>query len=56
VRITLANPQLIAEGERAERIIEYLDPPGTLANARAAVSNVTPEQKQRVLDIIGKAK
>jgi hypothetical protein len=56
VRITLANPLLIADGEKAERIIEYLDPPGSLANARAAVSNVTPAQKQRVLDIIGKAK
>jgi hypothetical protein len=56
VRITLHNPQLIAEGEKAERIIEYLDPPGSLANAQAAVSSVTPAQKQRVLDIIGKAK
>ena len=26
VRVTLHNPQLIADGEKAERIIEYLDP------------------------------
>ena len=51
-----ANPQLIADGEKAERIIEYLDPPGSLANAQAVVASVTPAQKQRVLDILGKAK
>jgi tripartite-type tricarboxylate transporter receptor subunit TctC len=56
VRVTLANPQLIADGEKAERIIEYLDPPGSLKNAQAVVSSVTPAQKQRVLDILGKAK
>jgi hypothetical protein len=26
IKETLHNPQLIAEGERTERIIEYLDP------------------------------
>jgi tripartite-type tricarboxylate transporter receptor subunit TctC len=52
VKETLHNPQLIAEGERAERIIEYLDPAGTHQNVIAAVGNVTPEQKARVLKII----
>jgi tripartite-type tricarboxylate transporter receptor subunit TctC len=56
IRVTLQNPQLIADGEKAERIVEYLDPPGSLANAQAVVSAVTPAQKQRVLDILGKAK
>ena len=56
IRITLQNPQLIADGEKAERIVEYLDPPGSLANAQAVVSAVTAAQKQRVLDILGKAK
>jgi tripartite-type tricarboxylate transporter receptor subunit TctC len=56
VKVTLHNPQLIADGEKAERIIEYLDPAGSLTNAQAAVSSVTPAQKQRVLDILGKAK
>jgi tripartite-type tricarboxylate transporter receptor subunit TctC len=56
VRITLHNPQLIADGEKAERIIEYLDPASTLKNANAVVGNVTPEQKQRVLRILGQAK
>jgi tripartite-type tricarboxylate transporter receptor subunit TctC len=56
IRITLLDPQLIADGEKAERIVEYLDPKGSLANAQAVVSTVTPAQKQRVLDILGKAK
>jgi hypothetical protein len=53
VKETLHNPQLIAEGERAERIIEYLDPESTRLNAVAVVGNVAPEQKARVLKIIG---
>lgn len=53
VKETLHNPQLIADGERAERIIEYLDPAGTYQNVVAAVGSVTPEQKARVLKILG---
>jgi tripartite-type tricarboxylate transporter receptor subunit TctC len=51
----LHNPQLIADGETAERIIEYLDPVSTHKNALAVVDGVTPEQKQRVLDIVARA-
>src|SRR6476661_2223628 len=56
VRITLHNPQLIADGEKAERIIEYLDPVSTHGNAVAAVGSVTPEQKARVLKILASGK
>jgi putative tricarboxylic transport membrane protein len=52
VKETLHNPQLIAEGERAERIIEYLDPVSTEKNAVGVVGTVTPEQKARVLKIL----
>ena len=52
VKETLHNPQLIAEGERMERIIEYLDPATTHRNVAAVVSGVTPEQKARVLKIL----
>ena len=52
VKDVLHNPQLIAEGERAERIIEYLDPESTLKNARNVVANITPEQKKRVQDLL----
>jgi len=51
---TLANPQLIADGERAERIIEYLDPESTLKNARGVISDPTPAPRKRVQDIIAK--
>ncbi|MDP2358517.1 MAG: tripartite tricarboxylate transporter substrate-binding protein [Beijerinckiaceae bacterium] len=55
VKETLANPQLIAEGEKAERIIEYLGPDETLANAKKVVSEVTPEQKARIIKILESA-
>jgi len=54
VKETLHNPQLIADGERSERIIEYLDPVSTQKNAMKVVSNVTPEQRKRVQDILSK--
>jgi hypothetical protein len=56
VKQTLHNPQLIADGEKAERIIEYLDPVSTHENAVAAVASVTPEQKARVVKILAGGK
>jgi len=56
VKRTLHNPQLIADGERAERIIEYLGPDESLKNANNAVGHITPEQKGRVLGIVTRAK
>jgi tripartite-type tricarboxylate transporter receptor subunit TctC len=50
---TLHNPQLIAEGEKIERIIEYLDPASTHKNVVAVVSGVTPEQKASALKLLG---
>ena len=56
VKETLHNPQLIAEGERMERIIEYLDPVSTHRNVAAVTGGVTGEQKARVLKILSGAK
>jgi tripartite-type tricarboxylate transporter receptor subunit TctC len=56
VKETLHNPQLIAEGERIERIIEYLDPGSTHRNVVTVVNEITPEQKARVLKILERAK
>jgi tripartite-type tricarboxylate transporter receptor subunit TctC len=53
VKETLHNPQLIAEGEKMERIIEYLDPASTHKNVVAVVSGVTPEQKAQALKLLG---
>jgi len=52
VKETLHNPQLKAEGERIERIIEYLDPASTHKNVVAVVSGVPPEQKGRALKLL----
>jgi tripartite-type tricarboxylate transporter receptor subunit TctC len=56
IKETLHNPQLIAEGERTERIIEYLDPESTHKNALKVVANVTAEQKKRVQAILSRNK
>ncbi len=56
VKQTLHNPQLIADGEKAERIIEYLDPVSTQKNAAAVVDSVTPDQKAHVLRILSASK
>lgn len=53
VKETLHNPQLVAEGEKMERIIEYLDPASTHKNVVAVVSGITPEQKAKVLKLLG---
>lgn len=52
VKETLANPQLIAEGEKMERIIEYTDPDATLRTVTSVVSDVKPEQKARALKLL----
>jgi hypothetical protein len=56
VKQTLHDPQLIADGEKAERIIEFLGPVSTNQNAVAVVGGVTPEQKARVLKILSGVK
>ena len=56
VKETLHNPQLIADGEKAERIIEYLDPISTHKNVVAVVGGVTAEQKARVMKILSNEK
>jgi tripartite-type tricarboxylate transporter receptor subunit TctC len=56
VKEVLHDPKLIEEGERTERIIEYLDPESTLKNAQRIVANVTPEQRKRVQTILARIK
>ncbi len=56
VKATLHNPQLIAEGEKMERIIEYLDPASTFKNVVAVVGGITPEQKARVMKLLSSEK
>jgi tripartite-type tricarboxylate transporter receptor subunit TctC len=53
VKETLHIPQLVAEGEKMERIIEYLDPEATHKNVVAVISGITPEQKAKALKLLG---
>ena len=56
VKATLTSPDLIAEGEKTQRYINYLDAPATFRNAQDVVKNITPEQRKRVQDILTKAR
>ncbi|HLH94135.1 MAG TPA: tripartite tricarboxylate transporter substrate-binding protein [Xanthobacteraceae bacterium] len=56
VKATLTAPELVAEGEKSQRYINYLDADTTYRNARDVVSNITPEQRKRVQDILAKAR
>lgn len=56
VKRTLTDPQVVADGERSQRYIDYLDAETTRKNALAVVTNITPEQKQRVQAMLTKAR
>ncbi len=56
VKETLHSPQLIAEGERMERIIEYLEPASTFKNVTTVMNDITPEQKMRVQKLLSGGK
>ena len=53
IKETLHIPELRAEGERIERIIEYVDPAATQKNVMSVVSGVTAEQKAKALTLLG---
>jgi len=56
VKQTLNEPALIAEGEKGQRYIDYLDAAATRKNAQDVVTNISPEQRKRVQDILTKAR
>jgi tripartite-type tricarboxylate transporter receptor subunit TctC len=56
VKETLNDPGLRAEGEKSQRYIDYLDAATTRKNAQDVVSNISPEQRKRVQDILAKAR
>jgi hypothetical protein len=56
VKETLNAPALVAEGERSQRHIDYLDAVATRKNAVDVVTNISPEQRKRVQDILTKAR
>jgi tripartite-type tricarboxylate transporter receptor subunit TctC len=54
VKKMLTEPSLIAEGEKTQRYIDFVGPEETRQAAIKVVSSVTPEQKQRIKQIIAK--
>ena len=55
VKKALTDPTLIAEGERTERYVGYLDAEPTRAATVKVVESISPEQRQRVRTILSKA-
>ncbi|MBX9757670.1 MAG: hypothetical protein K2Y29_02760 [Beijerinckiaceae bacterium] len=49
---TLADPQIRAEGEKTQRYIDYIDAEKTLQGVRRAITDITPEQKKRVQQVL----
>lgn len=52
VRKALTDPEVIAEGERTQRYIDFEDAEKTRKRALAVVADVTPQQKARVNEIL----
>jgi tripartite-type tricarboxylate transporter receptor subunit TctC len=52
VKKALTDPDVIAEGERTQRYIDFQDAETTRKRTLAVVADVTPEQKKRVNEIL----
>lgn len=55
IKTTLSDPALLAEGERTQRYVGYLDAAATIKNVQTVLSQPTPEQKTRVKGIVARA-
>jgi tripartite-type tricarboxylate transporter receptor subunit TctC len=55
VKKALTNPTLVADGEKAQRYIDFEDAETTRKRANAVVTELSPEQKARVKAILNRA-
>lgn len=55
IKMTLADPALVDEGERTERYVGHLDAATTIKNVEAVLRKPTPEQKARIKTIVARA-
>ena len=53
-RVALTDPALIAEGDRTQRNVEFVGAEETRKATIGVVSDPTPEQKKRMIDILNK--
>jgi len=56
VKKVLNDPELMAEGEKSQRYIDYQDPETTRKKINDAVSNLTPEQRAQIKQVLSRAK
>jgi tripartite-type tricarboxylate transporter receptor subunit TctC len=54
VKRALSNPELIAEGERTQRFVEYQTPEKALDTTKKVLSVISPEQKAKLRQVIFK--
>lgn len=52
VEKALTNPQLIAEGEKSQRYVDYVDADKTSTLVARIITDITPEQKKQVHDVV----
>ena len=55
VKTALSDPVLVAEGEKTQRYVDYIDAETTRKATVSVVSDLTPAQRKRVLEIIQSA-
>ena len=52
VKKALTDPELIAEGEKSQRFVDYSNAEDTRKATISVVSDPTPEQKKRMIQIL----
>lgn len=52
VRKALTDPALVADGEKSQRYIDFVDADATRKSTLKVVADITPEQKERVKKIV----
>jgi tripartite-type tricarboxylate transporter receptor subunit TctC len=52
VKKTLTDPAVVAEGEKTQRYIDYVEADATRKGVLRVITDLTPEQKKRVVDIL----
>ena len=52
VRKALTDPELVAEGEKTQRYVDFVDAEKTRQAALSAVTNLTPEQRKKVVQLL----
>ena len=55
VKTALADPQLVAEGEKTQRYMDFIDAETTRKATLSVVTDITAAQKKRVREIVAKA-